>query len=155
MAIKTKTPNQLIGLNLGRARLMRGWTQEQAAVQIEPFLGQRWSKATFSAAERSWEHAHRIRQFTGDELVAFAAAFDLPIAWFFEPPTDRHEFTFASPGASKSLDYDELWRLERRDVDEAIGAMFQVRSREEEERARQRVAEQFGRDTPDGKDKQR
>ena len=122
---------------------MRGWTQEQAADQIEPFLGQRWSKATFSAAERSWEHAHRIRQFTGDELVAFAAAFDLPVAWFFEPPTDR-DFTFASPGASKSLDYDELWRLERLTVDEAVGAMFQVRSREEKERAQRRVDEQFG-----------
>lgn len=122
---------------------MRGWTQKEAAERLEPFLGQRWSRATFSVAERSWAHAHRVRQFTGDELVAFAAAFDLPVAFFLEPPTDR-DFTFAPPGAAKSLDHDDLRRLAALTVEKAVSAMFEVRSREERERAQQRVDEQFG-----------
>lgn len=49
----TLTPNRVVAYNLARARSLRGWTQEQAAERLEPFLGVRWSKATFSAAERS------------------------------------------------------------------------------------------------------
>jgi hypothetical protein len=52
---------------------------------LEPYLGERWSKATFSAAERSVAHPERVRQFSADELVAFAAAFELPVSFFFKP----------------------------------------------------------------------
>lgn len=48
-------------------------------------LGQRWSRATFSAAERSVD-GQRVRQFDADEIVALARAFDLPISWFSLPP---------------------------------------------------------------------
>jgi len=80
------TPNQIVAENLYRARILRGWTQEQAAEVLEPYLGVRWSKATFSAAERSVSRRDRIREFTADELVAFSRAFLLPIPWFFLPP---------------------------------------------------------------------
>src|SRR3954451_16527294 len=79
------TPNQVVAFNLRRARLQRGWTQEQAALELEPFLGERWSKVTFSAAERS-AAGGRGRRFDADGLVAFALAFDLPVAWFLTPP---------------------------------------------------------------------
>lgn len=79
------TPNQVVAFNLARAREQRGWTQEQAAEALEPYLGSRWSKASVSQAERSISGKF-IRNFTADELVAFARAFDTPIAYFFLPP---------------------------------------------------------------------
>jgi hypothetical protein len=82
------SPNQLVAYNLAQARLNKGWTQEQAAAALEPCLGVRWSKASFSAAERSVD-GERIRQFTADEIVAFARCFELPVTWFFLPPPAR------------------------------------------------------------------
>jgi len=79
------TPNQVVAFNLARARDLKGWTQEEAAEALAPYLGSRWSKASFSAAERSLD-GERIRQFDADELVAFARAFELPVGWFFMPP---------------------------------------------------------------------
>lgn len=79
------TPNQTVAWNLAQARKMRGWTQEQAAEHLEPYLGERWSKATYSAAERSVDGT-RIRQFTADDLHAFARAFGLPMTLFLTPP---------------------------------------------------------------------
>jgi transcriptional regulator with XRE-family HTH domain len=80
-----KTPTQLVAENLRRARELRGWTQEQAAKELEPYLGARWSKTTFSNAERSVA-GERVRQFTPDDLLAFSLGFRLPIAWFLLPP---------------------------------------------------------------------
>lgn len=79
------TPNQVVAYNLTRAREWKGWTQEQLADALEPHLGKRWSKASVSQAERSVAGKF-IRQFTADEIVAFARAFDLPLGWFFLPP---------------------------------------------------------------------
>jgi hypothetical protein len=79
------TPNQVVAFNLTRAREWKGWTQDQAAAALEPFLGKRWSKASVSQAERSVA-GRVIRNFDADEIVAFARAYDLPITWFFMPP---------------------------------------------------------------------
>lgn len=81
----TLTPNQIVAFNLRRARELKGWTQDEAAEHLEPHLGARWSKASYSAAERSVD-GERIREFTADDLVAFARTFRLPIAWFLTPP---------------------------------------------------------------------
>jgi hypothetical protein len=80
------TPNQIVAWNLKRVRTLSGLTQEQAAEKLEPYLGERWSVAVFSAAERSIE-GKRIRQFTADDIHAFARAFDLPVALFLTPPS--------------------------------------------------------------------
>lgn len=80
-----QTINQVVAFNLRRARELRGWTQEVASAQLEPHLGKRWSKAVFSAAERSVD-GKRVRTFDADELVAFARAFGLPLEWFLLPP---------------------------------------------------------------------
>ncbi len=45
----------------------------------------RWSKASVSQAERSVAGGF-VRNFTADEIVAFARAFELPVTWFFMPP---------------------------------------------------------------------
>ena len=79
------TPNQIVAYNLSEARVLRGWTQEQAAAELERYIGARWSKATFSAAERSID-GRRVRQFTADEIVAFSRCFRVPIGYFFMPP---------------------------------------------------------------------
>lgn len=79
------TPNQIVAFNLSEARALRGWTQEQAAGELERYVGSRWSKATFSAAERSVD-GRRVRQFTADEIVAFSRCFRVPIGFFFMPP---------------------------------------------------------------------
>ena len=57
----------------------------RGGLALEPYLGVRWSKGTFSAAERSVDGG-RVRQFTADEIVAFARTFELPVSWFFMPP---------------------------------------------------------------------
>jgi hypothetical protein len=91
------TPNQVVAYNLAQARLEKGWTQDQACEALEPYLGSRWSKANYSAAERSVD-GNRVRQFDADEIVAFARAFDLPVTWFFMPPPP-----WASPGVPAKL----------------------------------------------------
>lgn len=80
------TPNQVVAYNLRRARVLRGWSQEETAIRLEEHLGVRWSNASYSVAERSTDRPERIRNFTADEIVAFARTFRLPVTWFFFPP---------------------------------------------------------------------
>ena len=68
-----------------RVRKTLGESQEQAAERLEPHLGVRWSKAVYSAAERSY-FGKRVRQFTAADVAAFAAAFQVPLLYFFVPP---------------------------------------------------------------------
>ncbi|MPZ68809.1 MAG: hypothetical protein GEU71_04695 [Actinobacteria bacterium] len=116
------TPNQLIAWNLREARreageregLGRPLTQEEAADRLEPFLGVRWSRTTFSAAEEGSISGRRIRQFSADDVVAFARAFDLPIGWFFLPvPRGEYkdDYQVANEGSSKELSPMELLDL--------------------------------------------
>lgn len=92
------TPNQVVAYNLALARDDKGWTQDQACEALEPHLGARWSKANYSAAERSVDGT-RIRNFSADEIVAFALAFERPVTWFFMPPPP-----WAAPGVPAKLD---------------------------------------------------
>lgn len=77
--------NQVVAYNLFRARQLRGLTQDEAAAALAPYLGVRWSNASFSQAERSVAGKF-VRRFDAEEIVAFARGFDLPITWFFLPP---------------------------------------------------------------------
>ena len=79
------TANQLVAYNLMRIRKTLGLDQAEAAARLEPYLGVRWSKAVYSAAERSY-HGSRVRQFTADDLIALSRAFGVPVAYFFLPP---------------------------------------------------------------------
>jgi hypothetical protein len=107
--VPTLTPNQVVAYNLPRARLVRGWTQDQAAEALEPYLGSKWSVANFSAIERSVDGG-RIRQFTADELFAFSRAFRLPIGFFLTPPVDDpRTYGIATPDSGRDgLDPMEL-----------------------------------------------
>jgi hypothetical protein len=102
----TITANQLVAANLRRARELRGLTQEQAAEQLEPYLGTRWSPAVFSAAETS-VRTKRVREFTANEIVAFASVFELPVTWFFLP-AETNGFARVRCGGARELAPGEL-----------------------------------------------
>jgi hypothetical protein len=61
-----------------------------------------WSPASFSAAERSAIPGKRSREFTADELLAFAAAFNLPIPFFLTPPPDVDRFEIGRKRANRA-----------------------------------------------------
>lgn len=99
------TTNQIVAHNVAKARALRGWTQEQAAEALAPYLGAKLSGASFSALERSAWKVERIKQFTADELLALSRAFDLPIGYFFVPPPPAFDAGLAAPDAGlKGLD---------------------------------------------------
>ena len=79
--------NEVVAYNFRRARELRGLTQDEAAVRLEPFLGVRLPQASISALERSYGGDKR-REFDAQEILAFACGFDLPLIWFFLPPAD-------------------------------------------------------------------
>jgi hypothetical protein len=105
------TPNQIVAHNISKARLLRGWTQDQAAEACAPYLGARLSPASWSALERSVDGG-RIREITADELVGFARAFDLPVGFFLTPPSVWDNHVVATPDA----DPDGLEPVELFDV---------------------------------------
>ena len=81
--------NEIVAYNFRTARELRGWTQEETAEILEPFLGQRLPQASISAIERAYT-GDRRREFDAQEILAFALAFDLPMVWFFLPPPRDH-----------------------------------------------------------------
>ena len=81
--------NQVVAYNVRAARELRGWTQDELAARLEPYLGQRLSQASVSAIERAWD-GERRREFDAHELLMFSMVFDLPMIWFLIPPTDDH-----------------------------------------------------------------
>ena len=81
--------NQVVAYNVRAARELRGWTQDELADRLEPYLGQRLTQASVSAIERAWD-GDRRREFDAHELLTFAMVFDLPIIWFLLPPADDH-----------------------------------------------------------------
>ncbi|MGB5565479.1 MAG: helix-turn-helix transcriptional regulator [Acidimicrobiia bacterium] len=103
--------NQVVAYNIREARLLRGWTQEELADRLEPYLGQRLTQAGVSSIERAWD-GERRREFDAHELLIFAMVFDLPILWFLLPPPDDHRLM-----QSTTRPVDELyaWLLGRPD----------------------------------------
>jgi transcriptional regulator with XRE-family HTH domain len=93
------SPNQVVAYNLFQARQERRWTQAQAAEALEPHLGVRWTVAQVSAAERSVDGT-RVRQFSADDIVAFAQAFELPVTYFFLPTRPESGWSKVEPGTS-------------------------------------------------------
>ena len=78
------SPNQVVAHNLRRARQELGWTQEDAAEQLERVTGERWSKSTFSSAENP--RSKRTRHFDADLLYALALTFHRTVPDFLVPP---------------------------------------------------------------------
>jgi transcriptional regulator with XRE-family HTH domain len=83
--LPTWTPNQVVASNLSRLRQRRGLTQAEAARELSDFSGKAWTEAMVAHAERSVT-GNRIREFTADDLVTMARAFDVPVLYFLTPP---------------------------------------------------------------------
>jgi transcriptional regulator with XRE-family HTH domain len=81
----TWTPNQVVAGNLARLRQRRGLTQGEAARLLSSVAGKQWTEAMVAHAERSVT-GNRVREFTADDLVTLARAFDVPVLYFLTPP---------------------------------------------------------------------
>jgi transcriptional regulator with XRE-family HTH domain len=79
------TPNQVVAGNLNRLRNRRGLTQGEVARLLSRVAGKDWTEAMVAHAERSVT-GNRVREFTADDLVTFARAFDVPVLYFLTPP---------------------------------------------------------------------
>ena len=102
---RVMTANQVVAYNVIKARALRGWTQEQAAEALAPYLGAKLSGPSFSALERSAMKVDRIKQFSADDLLALSRGFDLPIGYFFTPPPPEVDAGLYGPDAgTKGLD---------------------------------------------------
>lgn len=102
------TANQLVAYNLMRARKSQGWSQDQAAESLEPYLGVRWSKTVYSAAERSYQ-SKRVRQFTADEILAMSRAFGVPPLYFFlPPPADARDGASGVTSGGREIGWHDL-----------------------------------------------
>ncbi len=111
------TPNQMVAMNLRLARKIKGWSQEKAGKALRPYLGEAWSKARWSQAEKA-DNPDTVRGFTADELVAFSLAFDLPVVWFLMPPVEQlgedvpAEVGNTDPGTPLPEYLDAVWRTD-------------------------------------------
>lgn len=123
-ATRHLTINQVVAYNLARFRKAAGLTQDE--------LGERlggWTKATISAAERSWD-GKRMRQFDADTLIALAMALGVPLLAFFLPPEDEGRFRFRAherDAASSSM--ADLMTLIMPDSDADTPAIHAYRER--------------------------
>ncbi len=108
--------NQVVAYNIREARRLRGWTQEELADRLEPYLGQRLTQAGVSSIERAWD-GERRREFDAHELLIFAMVFDLPIIWFLLPPPGDHRVMRAT---TRPVDELYAWLLGRPDQLEPV-----------------------------------
>ena len=99
--------NQVVAYNIREARQLRGWTQEELADRLEPYLGHRLTQAGVSSIERAWD-GDRRREFDAHELLIFAMVFDLPILWFLLPPPGDHRLMRAT---TRPVDELYVWLL--------------------------------------------
>jgi transcriptional regulator with XRE-family HTH domain len=81
----TWTPNQVAAGNLVRLRQRRGLTQAEVARLLSSVACKEWTKAMVALTERSVT-GNRVREFTADDLVTLARAFDVPVLSFLTPP---------------------------------------------------------------------
>ncbi len=123
---KVRDANQVVAYNFRAARKLRGWTQEEAARRLAPYLGQKLPKASISGIERSFDRERR-RSFDAQDLVAFSLAFDLPVVWFLLPPPSAADYELAA--ASRSLQLLATLLMGRDDqLDHIKGRMRELRA---------------------------
>lgn len=101
--------SQLVAFNLARARRKSAMTQQEAADAISRYSETEWTQATVATAESSVTGA-RIRQFSPSELLAFCFAFDVPVGWFFMPPTDDEAEALEMPKHPGGIGWDWVFR---------------------------------------------
>jgi hypothetical protein len=101
--------SQLVAFNLTRARHKAEMTQQEAADSISKYTDNEWTQATVATAESSVTGA-RIRQFSPSELLAFCFACDVPIGWFFMPPSGDEAESLEMPKHVGGIGWDWVFR---------------------------------------------
>lgn len=99
--------SRTVARNVRRLRLAAGLTQTEAAEKLAALGGPSWSKATWSAMERSVE-TDRIRAFSADDVSWLACLFGIAPGDLFEEPSTiscphcdgTGEITVAKSGSS-------------------------------------------------------
>jgi transcriptional regulator with XRE-family HTH domain len=125
--VRLVTANQVVAANITEQRRRRGWTQDEFAERLEKVLGERWSIAVVSAAERSVT-GKRVREFSADELVALARVFEVPIGTLFLMSAEDLSTRLRVPDQTEGLDHVEVLSV-------AIGATDHEINRRAEELA--------------------
>jgi hypothetical protein len=111
--------DRLVGYNLRRVREARRLSRTEASDLLAPYLGKKWSRATWSLAENALTVPEdRVRRFSASEIDAFSRAFNVSISYFFCPPLPD-ETTGPRPTG------DELHRLwETDDLTQRLHELF-------------------------------
>ena len=97
LPVRRVTINSIAALNMAFFRKAAGLTQEE----LGELLG--WGKSVVSTAERSWD-AKRVRSFSAEDLIAIAAALQIPLAALFLPPEDdgtAFRYMLDTPGSEE------------------------------------------------------
>ena len=80
--------SQVVARNVTAARELRGLTQDDLAVRLRTLTGSQWPRTAISMFESSWRNPKdRLRKFDVNQLVALSVALEVPLAWFFMPPS--------------------------------------------------------------------
>lgn len=98
--------NQVVAYNVAYFRNANSLTQEELGSRLERITGKRWSKATMSAVERSWD-GNRIRSFDADDLVALSQALEVPVTALLLPPEEDGtvtDYVFTNAGSAPYRD---------------------------------------------------
>lgn len=106
MPLRHVTMNQVVAHNVAYFRNAADLTQEELGNRLEKITGKRWSKATMSAVERSWD-GNRIRSFDADDLLALSQALEVPVTALFLPPEEDGtvvDYVFTNVGSSPYRD---------------------------------------------------
>ena len=103
--------NGIVAWNLRLARNLHNWTQSETVNRLTEY-GISWSVPSLSNAELSWRPNAKYREFTAADLMAFSLTFNLPLAWWFLPPTrdDTGDITFGVTGGT-ILDRTQILNL--------------------------------------------
>jgi transcriptional regulator with XRE-family HTH domain len=81
------TGDQLVAYNMAVYRKAAGMSQEDLAHLLTDLTGKSWSKASVSAAERSFD-VPRTKLFPADQLIALSSALGVPVNALLLPPMD-------------------------------------------------------------------
>jgi transcriptional regulator with XRE-family HTH domain len=104
LPVRRLTVNSIVALNMAYFRKAAGLTQEELGERIG------WGKSVVSTAERSWD-AKRVRSFSAEDLIAIAAALEIPLAALFMPPEDdgtAFDYVLDVPGPEQREAYELL-----------------------------------------------
>lgn len=90
--------NAVVAFNIRAIRLMRGLTQDQVSDRLAEFSGHRLPQASISQMERSFVDRKRRRLFNAHDLYLLSKVFEVPIVYFFLPPSMCLDHTVANTG---------------------------------------------------------